>query len=166
MLKKHLLSIITASGLLSSAFAESSTYWNEQTLRANSSCLLSIVRSKMNSTKTSALPELKFSSSTSLEEFQAAIEQWWGFRPEKFVNVYDANTNTLYLNNNKASYKNSRTPVDSLVHELVHFVQSKDFNASHEDGEYLEDQAVQVQTWFRDNYGLHIQNEDYQGPCK
>lgn len=164
--KKAFLMFVMTLSAVASADGQSETFWSEQNLRDNAACLLKITRKKMESDKTSELPTLKFASSTSLTEFQDEIEKWWNFRPEVFVNVYNANTNTLYLTNNKAHYRNSRTPVDSLVHELTHFVQSKDLNASHEDGEYLEEQATRVQTWFRDNYGMHIVNENYQGPCK
>lgn len=149
------------------AHAQETDFWNAENLNSNRECLLSIVRKQLYSDKTSPAPQLKMQSTTSLEEFQNAMEKWWGFRPEFFVNVYDADTNTIYLTNLKARYKFPRTPVDSLVHELVHFVQSKDKGAHKgENEEFYEEQAVRVQTWFRDHRGSFIENETYRGPCE
>lgn len=160
--------VLFATLLLSSvSFTNSDIFWNADNLNNEQECLLKIVRTKMKSTNTSAGPTFKAESTTSLNEFQDAMEKWWGFRPSAYVNVYDANTNTIYLSNTKARYKHPRTPVDSLVHELTHFVQSKDFGAGKDsDEEYLENQAVQVQTWFRETHGSFIQDESYRGPCE
>lgn len=145
--------------------AEESIYWNSKNLTDERECLLQIVRTHMHSAKTSPPPALKTEDTTTLTEFQDVMEKWWGFRPSAFLNVYDPNTNTIFLSNTRTRYKFPRTPVDSLVHELTHFVQHTDFGAGKDDDEYLENQAVQVQTWFRDNRGSSIKDESYQGPC-
>lgn len=160
--------VLIATLLFSSAsFAITDNgFWNAENLLNDQECLLKVVRTKMKSLKSSPAPTLKLESHTSLVEFQDAIEKLWGFRPSAFVNVFDANSNTIFLSNTKSRYKHPRTPVDSLVHELVHFVQVKDQGAGKEDDEYLENQAVQIQTWFRENNGRFIIDESYRGPCE
>lgn len=141
-------------------------FWRADLLHENLNCLLKVTRKKMGSASVSAAPQLKVESETPLSEFQDAMEKFWRFRPDFFLNVYDVNTNTIYLMNKKNSYKAPRTPVDSLVHELAHFVQVKDRGHGMEDGDALESEAVQVQTWFRENRGNFISEEKYQGPCE
>lgn len=155
--------------VLSSALAAQSeapaSFWNAQNLQADKECLLKIVRQKMNSDKQNPSPLLRVESETPFKEYQDAMEVWWKFRPEVFVNVFDAPKNTIYLTNNKNWYKAPRTPVDSLVHELTHYVQSIDLDKGGGDPDQLEIEAIQVQDWFRTNYGQYIQDEKYQGPC-
>ena len=163
---KNLIVIFTL--IFSSTFAAAQTpdFWNEAGLQESRECLLQIVRAQVYSDKATPAPALKLESSTPLADFQASMETWWEFKPDFFVNVYNADENTVYLTNQRARYKSPRTPVDSLVHELTHFVQSKDKGAHKGDNEeYYEEQAVRVQTWFRENRGQYIVNESYQGPC-
>ena len=65
----------------------------------------------------------------------------------------------------KKSSKHPRTPVDSLVHELVYFVQYQDQGETQDEMDRLESQAIEVQTWFRENMSRHIIDERYTGPC-
>jgi hypothetical protein len=80
--------------------------------------------------------------------------------------VHDAGANKIYLLNNLKWYALPRTPVDSLAHELTHFVQIRDLNQSGNDEDQLEIDAVKVQDWFRTNYGKYIVHQEYHGPCK
>jgi hypothetical protein len=120
----------------------------------------------MRVSQTTPAPEIKIESETPLRVFQDAMEKYWGVRPEVLVNVYDLTTNTVYLMNKKTSFQSPRTPVDSLVHELVHFVQVQDEGQTSGDGDDLESEAIRIQTWFRENRGAFIQNEKYRGDCQ
>lgn len=162
---KSVLVLLAFVSFSEASLAQESEYWNAQNLHADMNCLLQITRKQMGSTQTS-IPKLKVESETPLTEFQDAMEKWWNFRPDVFLNVYDANTNTIYLMNKKTSYKHPRTAVDSLVHELTHFVQYQDQGGASGDQDILEGEAIRVQTWFRENRGDRIQNEKYQGPCE
>ncbi|WP_413568773.1 hypothetical protein ACLWBD_14860 [Bdellovibrio sp. HCB117] len=149
----------------STSFAQNTEYWDADKLQDNKECLLKVVRNRMKSTKTGTV-NLKIESQTELIVFQDAMEKWWGLRPDFFLNVYDGNTNTIYLMNKRSSYKHPRTPVDSLVHELTHYVQVIDQGGGSGDGDLLEGEAVQVQSWFRETRGHLIQNDKYEGPCE
>lgn len=163
---KSILVLLALVSFSEAVFAQSSEYWNSQNLREDMNCLLQITRKRMGSTKTTPAPNLKIESETPLVEFQDAMEKWWNMRPDFFLNVYDANNNTIYLMNKKTSFKHPRTPMDSLVHELAHFVQVQDQGGGSGDADLLESEAVQVQTWFRENRGDKIQNEKYTGECE
>jgi hypothetical protein len=160
---RKLLTIIV---LLSCSIVHAnSEHWNTENLKGESACLLQIVRNKMSSSKVSSPPRLKTEMETPLSEFQEAMGKYWGFRPEFFLNVYDFNTNSIYLMTQKKTYKHPRTAVDSLVHELVHFVQYKDQGQTQDEMDFLESEAIAIQTWFRDNLSKYIIDEKYQGPC-
>lgn len=141
-------------------------FWNAENLQADKECLLQIVRAKMGVTKKTPAPRVRLESTTPFNEYQDAMEKWWGLRPDVFVNVYDAPNNTIYLTNNMKWYKSPRTPVDSLVHELTHFVQVQDQNGASGDEDLLEADAVKVQTWFRETHSQFIGDEKYQGACQ
>ncbi|KHD89112.1 MAG: hypothetical protein OM95_04590 [Bdellovibrio sp. ArHS] len=149
----------------SAALAQSTDYWDADKLQENKECLLKVVRKHMRSQGTSS-PGLKIESQTDLIVFQDAMEKWWGLRPDFFLNVFDGNTNTIYLMNKRTSYKHPRTPVDSLVHELVHYIQVVEQDGALGDGDILEGDAVRIQTWFRETRGHLIQNDLYEGPCE
>lgn len=98
-----------------------------------------------------AFPAIRLESVTSLEQFQDATEQQWGFRPERFVNAFVAGTNEIYLIDDPAYYAESgRTLAESLAHELAHYVQARYGRASLYD--WAECEAVTVQKWFREMY--------------
>ena len=162
---KTLISILIAMTVTQAALA-GGDHWEAKDLHDSQKCLLQIVRQQMYSKKTSEPPILKVEMETSLQEFQDSVEKAWSWRPEHFLNVFVAKENTIFLMSKRASYKAPRTAVDSLVHELVHFVQHTDFNGSTGDEDYMEQQAVNVQTWFRENRGALIVNDKYQGPCE
>lgn len=100
------------------------------------------------------VPKIFFESSCSLQQFQDAVEPQWNLRPPKFVNVYVVARNEIYLIDASGYYRpRGRFLDDSLAHEFAHFLQVKykGFNLD-DGGEDLEAAAVDVQTWFRENY--------------
>ena len=136
-------------------------------LQSSKACLLELVRHHLQIKNPAQLsPALKTEMETPLEEFQDAMQSYWKFRPDAFTNVYDIQINTIFMSTRLQNYHSPRSPMDSLVHELTHFVQVHDLNGGSGDEDILEGEAIQVQTWFRDNLAGHIINGVYQGPCK
>lgn len=98
------------------------------------------------------MPELNLQSKTPLKKFQDAIEPQWGFRPDVFTNAFIILKNEIYLMDDAAYYKKMKRCVDdSMAHELTHYVQVKYQNYDISD-DSLEMEAIDVQTWFRDNF--------------
>jgi hypothetical protein len=98
------------------------------------------------------LPALRLASQTPLARFQDAIARQWGFRPHIVVNAYAVATNEIFLDDSADYYRrNHRTLDDSLVHELVHYVQVR---YRHDDlaDESCEVEAVSIQTAYRDRH--------------
>lgn len=99
-----------------------------------------------------AFPKIFYSSKTSLKQFQDAIEGQWGMRPDYFTNAYAVANNEIYLMDDKDYYESKKRCMDdSLVHELVHFVQVKYLNWDLND-ESLEWDAIDIQTAFREEF--------------
>ena len=100
-------------------------------------------------------PKINFASQSSLLDFQNDIFSQWGFKPEVITNVYILKLNKIYLLDD-ASYYNqlNRCLDDSLVHELVHFLQDKYQNYDFND-ESLEWEAIDIQTEFRNQFCLN-----------
>jgi hypothetical protein len=97
------------------------------------------------------VPTIRFESVTSLKRFQDVTERQWGFRPERFVNAFVADTNEIYLIDDPAYYSAAgRTMDDTLAHELVHYVQARYGRANLSD--WAECEAVEIQAWFRSEY--------------
>lgn len=97
-------------------------------------------------------PPIYLKSKTPLKQFQDAIEPQWGQRPTEFTNAYAVQRNEIYLMDDADYYKKTgRCIDDSLAHELTHFVQVKYQNFDIND-ESLEWDAVDIQTWFRENF--------------
>jgi hypothetical protein len=97
-------------------------------------------------------PQFYFESNTSLKQFQDAIEEQWGQRPQYFTNAFSVKNNEIYILDDAAYYKkHQRCMDDSVVHELVHFVQVKYFNWDLSD-ESLEWDAIDIQTEFRNKF--------------
>jgi hypothetical protein len=97
-------------------------------------------------------PKIYLKSKTPLKQFQDAIESQWGQRPKEFTNAYAVKNNEIYLLDDADYYKKTERYIDdSLAHELTHFVQVKYQNFDIND-ESLEWDAVDIQTWFRDNF--------------
>ncbi len=98
------------------------------------------------------LPDLKMESKTPLKVFQDAIESQWGFRPDHFTNAFSVKDNTIFILDDASYYeRNGRCMDDSLVHELVHYVQDKYLHWDLND-ESLEWDAIDIQTEFRNEY--------------
>jgi hypothetical protein len=98
------------------------------------------------------LPSLHMESKTPLKVFQDAIESQWGFRPDHFTNAFSAKFNMIFVSDDSAYYeRNGRCMDDSLVHELVHYVQDKYLHWDLND-ESLEWDAIEVQTQFREEF--------------
>lgn len=97
-------------------------------------------------------PEFFYESSTSLMQFQDAIEKQWGFRPAVFTNAYAFEKNQVYMTDGRDYYDHvNRCMDDSVAHELTHYVQAQYQHFDLND-ESLEWDAVDVQTWFRENF--------------
>jgi len=99
-----------------------------------------------------ALPQIFFESNTSLTKFQDSIEEQWGQRPNVFTNAYSVKFNEVFLTDDAKYYKKLKRCIDdSLVHELVHYVQSKYQNFDLND-DSLEMEAIEIQTLFREKF--------------
>lgn len=100
------------------------------------------------------LPPVFLESKTPLKKYQDAVEPQWGFRPDRFANVYAAARNEIYLVDEAGYYERLKRFVDdSLAHELVHFVQVKHKAIPiTEFDESMESEAVAVQTEFRERF--------------
>jgi len=127
----------------------------ERALRLDPQATLQIVARRMRVELDPGVPApaIRFESVTSLERFQDVTERQWGFRPKRFVNVFVAETNEIYLIDDPAYYAATGHTIDeSLAHELVHYVQARYGRANFYD--WAEHEAVAIQKWFRTEY-LH-----------
>ncbi|MHB0995239.1 MAG: hypothetical protein ACYC2I_02590 [Elusimicrobiales bacterium] len=101
------------------------------------------------------VPPVRYGSETPLSEFQDAIEPQWGQRPDFVLNSYVFALNRIYILDEKDYYdKMGRFVDDSIFHEFIHYFQVKYRGDTFEgyNGEYLESEAIDYQTWFRDTY--------------
>ncbi|MBI3551711.1 MAG: hypothetical protein HY077_04275 [Elusimicrobia bacterium] len=125
-------------------------------LRLKPDCILRSVVSRMGRTWREDLtpPRVRLESEAALTDFQDAVATQWGFRPDRFGNVYAVASNQIFLIDDDAYYfKVRRFLDDSLAHEYAHFVQVHYAGARlDENGDNLESEAVAVQTWFRETY--------------
>jgi hypothetical protein len=97
------------------------------------------------------LPAIRLESVTPLKQFQDVTEQQWGFRPARFVNVFVAHSNEIYLIDDVAYYSASGGSLDeALAHELVHYIQARYGRANLHD--WAECEAVAIQRWFRETH--------------
>ncbi len=98
------------------------------------------------------VPKFYFKSNTPLKQFQDALEKQWGFRPDVFTNAFAVDNNEVYILDDADYYRrNKRCMDDSVVHELVHYLQVKYQNWDLSD-ESLEWDAIDKQTEFRNIY--------------
>ncbi|MEK7857709.1 MAG: hypothetical protein AAB320_01085 [Elusimicrobiota bacterium] len=124
--------------------------------RFKTSCVLAMVakrRARWHLDASKPVPSVLFESETELSRFQDAVEKQWGGRPEMFSNAYSFKTGEVFLIDEAGYYARlKRSPDDSLAHELAHHMQAvydradftQDLNGSY------EEEAVDIQTWFRD----------------
>lgn len=165
-MKKQLIAFILAVSSLS--VAQESSLYPAQPILDSRDCILKIVAGKMSVQLNAGItaPVVRTQSNTSLKDYQDSIEQFWGIRPDVFTNVYNPIRNELFLLTEKNYYeKYKRSVYDSLAHELVHFIQKQykqvDLN---EGGDSLEMEAVEIQTWFRDNYTQSVNKDKFICP--
>jgi len=98
------------------------------------------------------LPAIFLASATPLGQFREAIARQWRFEPRTVSNAYAIARNEIYLLDDAAFYRQYRRSLDdSLAHEFVHYLQATHLR---EDlaSEWVEAEAVAVQTWFRKAY--------------
>lgn len=99
-----------------------------------------------------AVPVIFYQSQTPLSQFQDALETQWGFRPDVFTNAYAFKRNEIYMLDEAAYYhEHQRCMDDSVAHELTHYVQAQ-YQGFDLNDESLEWDAIDVQTWFRENF--------------
>ena len=98
---------------------------------------------------TIALPILRYESKIPMKDFQDAIESQWGFKPDVFSNAYSVKTNQIFVTDDETYYlKYDRCIDDSVVHEIVHYYQTK-YRQWDINDESLEWDAIEVQNEFR-----------------
>ncbi len=122
------------------------------TLRHEVECILSAVAQHMGIALRSDIPppEVRYSSTTPLAEFQRAAESVSNLRPPAVSNAYFASLNVIFLTDNPAYYRQGRTLDDALAHEYTHFLQDRyGAGAAREDDDCKEREAARVQLWFR-----------------
>lgn len=122
-------------------------------------CLMRLTAKKMRLELREEIPAppVRYGSETPLKEFQDAIEPQWGLRPDFVLNAYVFALNRIYILDEKEYYdKMGRFVDDSIFHEFVHYfqVQYRGDTFDGYNGEYLESEAIDYQTWFRDTYML------------
>ena len=87
--------------------------------------------------------------------YQKDFYNFQGFTPDNFLNYFNALLERVFLYTGLDLNKNGRSPLDSLVHEFVHFFQfiesgkDKDFHKN-DFNDDLESEAVRVQLIFRE----------------
>lgn len=124
-------------------------------LRHEPRCVLEAVAFAMNVRLDPAkpFPALRLETKTPLSEFQAAALAQWGERSDVFLNLYSVAEEKIYLIEDAGYYGRVRRDVaDSLAHEFVHYVQVHYKGYTTPQLAHGEDEAIHIQTWFRDHY--------------
>jgi len=149
--------------LLSLALLPAAQPMEPMALTYSPECILQSLAKEKNITLRDDMPVIFLESQTPLKQFQDAVEPQWKLRPDMFLNAYIAHLNQIYLMDEKAYYvKHGRFVDDSLAHELMHYLQVKYKGASLEGADdSLESEAVDVQTWFREEF-----MKTGKSPCK
>lgn len=140
--------------LIAALLTTQTSFAKEATLKYPVEFLFEKVLEKKHQTKKDSIPFPKFyySSKTPLKQFQDAIEKQWGMRPDLITNAFAVDNNEIYIMDDADYYEShKRCMDDSVVHELVHYVQVKYLNWDLND-ESLEWDAVDIQTQFREEY--------------
>lgn len=148
---KALWTLLVAAALPASAAAPVTP----MPLRHEPKCVLEAVAFAMNVRLDPAkpFPALRLETRTPLSEFQAAAQVQWGERPEVFLNLYSVAEEKIYLIEDADYYARLKRDIaDSLAHELAHYVQVHYKGYTAPQLAYGEDEAIHIQTWFRDNY--------------
>jgi hypothetical protein len=124
-------------------------------LRHEPRCVLDAVAFAMNVRLDPArpFPALALETKTPLAEFQAAAQRQWGEKPEVFLNLYSVAEERIYLIEDLDYYTRLKRDIaDSLAHELAHYVQVHYKGYTADQLAWGEDEAIHIQTWFRDHY--------------
>lgn len=128
-------------------------------------CLISWVETAMNEAPRpdEKKPQVLLSHTVSLKQFQDDIESQWHQRPQEITNAFVAHSLNIYLNSDKSYYrKNRRSIYDSLVHELVHYIQVQYRHFPIDQfSEFEEMTATDLQTQFRSQHP-ELLNQDYK----
>lgn len=97
-------------------------------------------------------PEFFFASQVPLKQFQDDVEPQWGMRPDQVLNVFVVAKNRIYILDDKNYYDSLKRCVDdSMVHEIIHFIQSA-YQGFDLNDDSLEGNAVDIQTQFREDH--------------
>ena len=98
------------------------------------------------------LPEIFYESKTPLSQFQDAIEEQWGMRPDRITNAYALKKNEIYISDDADYYgRTNRCMDDSVAHEMVHYIQAR-YQGWDLNDDSLEWDAIDMQTAFREAY--------------
>ncbi len=131
-------------------------------------CVIHFVALKMNVVLIDGyeLPTIHLESEIKIEEYQTWAEPVWHIKPEVVVNSFFGYPNKLVLFDDMNYYiRHKRFIFDSLVHELVHFVQEKYQGITAEEMHDAEEiQAIGIQTEFREEYRDYLQQESMVCP--
>jgi hypothetical protein len=124
-------------------------------LRRDPACVLAAAAWAMNVRLDPAkpLPAIRLETKTPLKEFQDAAQRQWNMKPDVFLNLYSVAEEKIYLIEDADYYgRLNRDIADSLAHEYTHYIQVhyKGYTAEQLSGG--EEEAIHIQTWFRDNY--------------
>ncbi|MCB9073375.1 MAG: hypothetical protein H6623_07115 [Bdellovibrionaceae bacterium] len=110
-------------------------------------------------------PTLIVDVDADLTEFQNLAEAQIGLKPDTIFNIYIPAVNRIYLNSSYKSAETGRSAYDTLAHELTHFFQVKYDGSSIADFTDAEEQeAISIQTQFREMYGANIKNGKFECP--
>jgi len=126
------------------------------TLRYSPECILKSVAQMMGQKYRPdiPMPKIFLESDITLDQFQDAVEEQWGQRPDNITNVYVWKRNEIYLLDDPVYYASYKRAIDdSLAHEFVHYIQDRyrGWDLSTDDPAF-EPQAVEFQTMFRENF--------------
>lgn len=151
--------------LLVALLAPISSFANTMPLVHSTECVLKAILAHKNLAfrPEIEIPKVILESRSSLKDFQDAVEPQWKMRPDYFTNVYVTGRNEIFLMDRLDYYQRTgRFVDDSLAHELMHYVQVK-YRGWELDGsdDSLELDAVNVQSWFRDEF-----MKTGKSPCK
>jgi hypothetical protein len=152
-LLKTLILVLT-TGLLSSASVPAFGAVETAKLRYQPNFVFTqiLIHKELQLDPTKPFPEIRFSSQVTLKEFQDDVEPQWGLRPDVITNAYVVQKNKIYLMDDKKYYDSHKRCIDdSLAHELTHYIQSK-YRGWDLNDDSLEWDAIDVQTWFREQY--------------
>lgn len=124
-------------------------------LRHDPKCVLDAVAFAMNVRLDPEfpLPALRLETKTPLSEFQDAAQRQWNTRPDAFLNLYSVAEEKIYLIEDADYYgRMHRDIADSLAHEYAHYIQVRYKGYTAEQLADGENEAIHIQTWFRDHY--------------